>query len=157
MSCQCLLHRSSKLRQCHSCSRAQLKFTASKSVRILFLTNKCNILHIQHAAAKTAFLACCLDILAEATYFLYNTRWCLFVILFVAFVASLLCLLPLAPSWILSSCLNADWIPALVTWLLYFQISLMLSLVGENHFINTFRDSYLVFFLHICLYNSSRI
>lgn len=31
----------------------------------------------------------------------------------------------------------------------------MLSLVGENHFINMLRDSYLV--LHVCLYNSSSI
>lgn len=67
------------------------------SVCILFLTNKYSVLHIQYAAAKIAFLACCLDILTEATYFLYNTRHCLFVILFVAFIASLLCLLPLTP------------------------------------------------------------
>lgn len=52
------------------------------SVCILFLTNKYSVLHIQYAAAKIAFLACCLDILTEATYFLYNTRHCLFVILF---------------------------------------------------------------------------
>lgn len=105
-----------------------------------------SVLHIQHTAAKIAFLACCLDILTEAMYFLCNTRRCLFVVLFTAFVAFLLCLLSLAPSWILSSCLNADWIPVLITWLFYFQITLMVSLVGDNNFLNMIRDSYLAFF-----------
>lgn len=146
MSCQCLLHHSSELQQNHFCSRTQLKFRHLKSVHILFSTNKYSILNIQHAAARIAFLACCLDILTEAVCFLCNTRRCLFVVLFMAFVAFLLCLLSLAPSWILSSCLNADWIPVLITWLFYFQITLMVSLLGDNNFWNMFRDSYLAFF-----------
>lgn len=100
VSCQCSL--------CHSSRRAIPVHAHSRNSQYLtpfmsFFSDKYSILHIHHAAGKIVFCACCLDILTEATHSLYSTRHCLFVVLFLAFVLSLL-----SPSRRWSCCLNAD-------------------------------------------------
>lgn len=87
VSHQHLLHHQSDTRS--FCSHT--KFTALRHF------DRNSLSHI-HAAATLAFLACCLDILTEATNVLCHASLCLFAILLVAFAASLLCLSPLPPS-----------------------------------------------------------
>lgn len=92
-------HTSSVSSQHHHSETRSFLFTHEiHSFESVCILDRNSLFHIPHAAATLVFLACCLDILTEATYLpCHASLPCLFASCPVAFAASLLCLSPLSP------------------------------------------------------------